>query len=155
MLYTYEFEFFKDGKYFVVIPFDWDGATQGKNEKDAAFMAADWLKIMIDHHLMHNLPIPEATFGNEPQNGGKTMIVAIEASLDAIRAVRAYEAAEILGVSRGRVSQMVDQYLLEGFKKGRDVFITMDSINARLKEARRFRLPKKSKADKQETITAS
>jgi len=152
MLYTYEFEVFKEEKWFVVIPFDFEGATQGKNEKEAAFMASDWLRMEIEYRLMGNEEIPEATFGNEPQYGGRIMLVSVEASLDTIKAVQAFEAAEILGVTRGRISQMVDENKLHSFKKGRDVYITMDSINVRLKEARRFRWPKKPKAEKQETV---
>ena len=134
MLYIYEFEVFQSEGYLVAIPFDFDGATQGRNEKEVAEMAADWLKLEIEYRLIDNQKIPEASFGNEPQKGGRSMIVAVEASLDTINAVQAYQAADMLKVSRGRVSQMLSVGLLKGFRKGRDAFITLDSINARLNE---------------------
>ena len=155
MIYIYEFEVYRDEKFLIAEPFDFDGATQGEDEKDLAYMANDWLRMEIEYCLMHNEDIPEATFGNEPRYGGRIMIVAVEANLDSIDAVQAYKAAEILGVSRGRISQMVASYLLEGFKKGRDLFITMDSINARLKDTRKTTGYSQKKTDIKETFTVS
>lgn len=144
MRYLYEFEVFKNEGFLVAYPFDFEGATQGLNEKELSLMVADWLKSEIEHRLMHHRDIPVATYGNKPQEGGRIMLVAIEASLDAINAVPAYQAAEILGVSRGRVSQMLGSCLLEGYKRGRDAFVTVESINARLKEAPKAGRPKKN-----------
>lgn len=142
MLYVYEFEISKGNEMLVAYPFDFEGATQGKDEREVAEMAADWLKLAIEDCLMHGKALPEATFGNEPRHGGRTLIVAVEASLNTVDAVPAHKAAEMLGVSRGRVSQMVSAGLLEGFRKGRDAFVTQDSIDARLRELPKAGRPK-------------
>jgi len=144
MLYIYEFEVCQSEKYLVAVPFDFEGATQGKDEKEVVEMAADWLRLEIEHRLMNNQEIPEGTFGNSPQIGGHILIVAIEASLDTIDAVQAYKAADMLKVSRGRVSQMISAGLLKGFRKGRDAFITVDSIDARLKDSPKAGRPKQT-----------
>lgn len=41
----------------------------------------------------------------------------------------------MLGVSRGRVSQMLAAGQLEGFRRGRATFVTRESVKARLVEA--------------------
>ena len=41
----------------------------------------------------------------------------------------------MLGVSRGRVSQMLAAGQLEGFRRGRAMFVTRESVKARLAEA--------------------
>ena len=68
----------------------------------------------------------------------------MEASLDTVPAVTASEAAELLGVSRARVSQMLKAGLLMGFRKGRDSFITRYSVDARLREKPKAGRPKKA-----------
>ncbi len=145
MLYVYEFEMVEKGKHIVVLPFDFEGATQGEDVRDAAEMAADWLKTEIEYRLMDGLGIPEATFGNTPRQGGRIVIVAVEASIDKVEAVPAYEAAKMLGISRGRVSQMVHAGVLKGFRKGRDAYVTTDSIKARLAEAPKAGRPRKDR----------
>lgn len=144
-MYVYEFEIIKGEEYLLAFPFDFEGGTQGKDEKEIAEQAADWLKTEIEHRLMHEIEIPEATFGNTPTDGGRVMIVAIDASLDTVNTVPAYKAAEMLGVSRGRVSQMMSNGLLDGFKRGRDAFVTTESIAARKKDTPPAGQPKNSK----------
>lgn len=70
MLHVYEFEVFEDEGAMVVLPFDMDGGTQGADFAEAYEMAADWLKTEMEHRAMRGLPFPEATFGNEPREGG-------------------------------------------------------------------------------------
>jgi len=146
MLYMFEFEICQAKESLIAIPFDFLGGTEGKDEKEVAEMAADWLKMELETHLMKGVDIPGATFGNEPKEGGRILLVAIEASLETIDAVQATEAAKRLGVSRGRVTQMVNTNLLDGFRKGRDAFVTVDSINARLKDTPRPGRPRKETA---------
>lgn len=144
-LYAYEFEILQGEKYLLAFPFDFAGGTQGESIKDVTENAADWLKMQLEERLMSNIEIPAATYGNEPKEGGRVLLVAIEASLDTIDAVPAYKAAEMLGVSRGRVTQMVGANLLDGFRKGRDAYVTIDSVNARLKESPKPGRPRREK----------
>ena len=134
MLAVYEFELFEDEGLVLAFPFDFDGGTQGGDIKEASEMAADWLKGEVEHRMMAGKPVPEATFGNEPQHGGRIAIVAVDANPDSVEAVAASDAADMLGVTRGRVSQMIASGQLEGYKKGRAAFVTLESVKARLAE---------------------
>lgn len=144
MLHVYEFEIFEDGGLFVALPFDFDGGTQGNTFADACEMAADWLQVECEHRAMHEETFPKQTFGNEPKNGGKVVIVAVNADKDTVRKVKASRAAELLGVTKGRVSQMVKANQLEAFKDGGTVWVTLDSIETRLAERPKAGRPAKT-----------
>ena len=79
MLHVYEFEVFEDEGVMIALPFDMDGGTQGADFAEACEMAADWLKTEMEHRAMHGLEFPEAAFGNEPREEGRTVIVAVDA----------------------------------------------------------------------------
>lgn len=142
-MYIYEFEFFESEGYLIVYPFDMEGATQGRELQEAVEMAADWLRTDIQYRLMYNEPLPKPTFGNTPKEGGTVVVIAVEAGLDTIRRVSASEAARLLNVSPARVSHMIRDGLLTSFKDGYNVWVTMDSIEARLREPRKAGRPKK------------
>lgn len=140
---VYEFELIEDDGWIVALPFDFGGGTQGVDLAEASIMAADWLKTMLSHDLMEGKPFPKPTLGHEPEQGGRVLVVSVEVSLDSIPTVSATEAAEMLGVGKARVSQMVKNGLLAGYKDGRDVRVTLDSIEARKKYAPKAGRPRK------------
>ena len=107
MQYTYEFEMWRGEFAWIAAPFDLAGITQGE------------------------IP-PKATFGHEPSHGGVRLVVSVDATLDDIEKVSAAQAAELLGVSRSRVTAMLHSGLLEGWKDGRNTWVTKASIDARL-----------------------
>lgn len=143
MLAVYEFELFEDDGFVLAFPFDMEGGTQGCDVKEASEMAADWLKSELEHRLMTGEPFPEATFGNEPQHDGRIAIVAVDADVDTVETVAASDAAEMLGVSRPRVSQMLANGMLVGYRKGRGTFVTLESVKARLSENPKAGRPRK------------
>lgn len=143
MLHVYEFEVFKDGDAYLAFPFDMDGGTQGETLEGACRMAADWLKTEMEFRAMNGEEFPKATFGNEPKHGGKTLIVAVEAGKDTIKKVSASDAARMLGVSPGRVTQMINAGTLQAFKDGHKTWVTLDSINARLESSPKAGRPRK------------
>lgn len=143
MLYVHEFEVFEEDGVLVALPFDFDGGTQGEDTREVAEMATDWLKTEIEQRLIAGEEVPTETLGHEPsREGARVMIVAVDATLDTVDAVSASEAAGMLGVSNGRVSQMVKTRQLQGFKRGRDAYITRASIEQRLLESPRAGRPK-------------
>lgn len=143
MLYVYEFEVFREDGMLVAVPFDFDGGTQGRDTREIAEMAADWLKTEIEQRIMGGEPIPKETLGHEPsRDGARIMVVAVDAGLDTVDAVSAAEAAEMLGVSNGRISQMVKANQLQGFKRGRDAFVTRTSVEQRMSESPKAGRPK-------------
>lgn len=148
MLYVYEFEVFEDEGWLLAFPYDMHGGTQGADFKEVCEMAADWLHVEAEARLINGVEFPEATFGNEPRHGGKNIIVAVEASKDAIRKVSASKAAKLLGVTPGRITQMVAAGKLSAFKDddGIHTWVTMDSIEARLAEKPKAGRPRKEAA---------
>lgn len=144
MLHVYEFEVFKDGDVYLAFPFDMSGGTQGRTIKEASEMAADWLQTEMEHRAMHDLPFPEASFGNELQHGGERLLVAVNAGKDSVPRITAAEAARRLGVTRGRVSQMIDAGQLETFEMDGRRWVTEYSVDARLADAPKPGRPKKT-----------
>jgi len=147
-MYIYEFEFFEDSGWTLAYPMGlgYKAGTQGKDLNEAVAMAADLLKSVVEHSIIHKLHLPDPVYGHAPEHGGKVMVIGVDVSLDGIDAVRASEAALRLGVSRSRVSYMLRTGLLEGFRKGRDSYVTTASLEARLKEARKAGRPHKRAA---------
>ncbi len=70
--------------------------------------------------------------------------MAVNAGKETIRRVTAAEAARRLGVTRGRVSQMVDAGLLETFELDGRTWVTESSVNARLEESPKPGRPRKA-----------
>lgn len=60
--------------------------------------------------------------------------MCVDADLSRVPSVSATEAAERLGVSRPRVTQMVESGRLMGWRDGRNARVSLDSLNARLAE---------------------
>ena len=100
--------------------------------EDVCESAADLLRELAREYLMRGEIPPKATFGHEPSHGGVRLVVSVDATLDDIEKVSAAQAAELLGVSRSRVTAMLHSGLLEGWKDGRNTWVTKASIDARL-----------------------
>ena len=135
MFHVYEFEVFESEGWFVALPFGLDGGTQGSSYSEVCALTADWLRMTCEHLEMSGQAFPQATFGNKPRHGGQIMIVGVDASLDKVRKVSASDAARMLGVSPGRVSQLLGAAQLEGWREGNRTWVTLDSVEARLAEA--------------------
>ena len=144
MLLIYEFEVFEDEGVNLAIPYQFDGGTSGSDFGDACEMAAAWLKTTADHYILNGMEMPEPEFGHEPREGGKTVIIVVEIGKEFIARMTAAEAARRLGVSRGRVSQMVDAGLLDTFELDGRKWVTEDSVNARLADKPKAGRPKKA-----------
>ncbi|WP_165057016.1 type II toxin-antitoxin system HicB family antitoxin [Adlercreutzia sp. ZJ176] len=145
MRYVFEFELVESEGWFVAVPLDFDGATQGKSLAEASDMAADWLRTELEYRLMNGEAIPSPSLGADPRRGGRMLLVAVDVSLDAIEKVSAKEAAALLGVTPSRVSRMAKEGLLTSFRVGRDVYVTLDSIKARIAEKPKAGRPRKDK----------
>lgn len=143
MQYTYEFELWRGEKQWCIAPFGLLGATQGEDIQDACESAADWLRGLIEDYLMRGEEPPKPTFGNEPKEGAVAVVVSVEASLGNIPKVSATQAAQELGVSRSRISKLLADGLLEGWREGRNTWVTRASLDARLSQPREVGRPKK------------
>lgn len=143
MQYTYEFELWRGEKEWCIAPFGIPGATQGSDVEDACESAADLLRETIQDYLLHGKTPPAPSFDNKLEHEGVRTIVSVEADLSTIEKVSASKAAEILGVTPGRITAMVDSGLLDGWKDGRNSWITQASVDARLASPRPAGRPKK------------
>lgn len=144
MLHVYEFEVFKDGDIYLAFPFDMNGGTQGDTIQEVSEMAADWLQTEMEHRAMNDLPFPKATFGNELKHDGERLLVSVNAGKETVPRMTAAEAAKRLGVTRGRVSQMIDAGQLETFEMDGRTWVTEYSVDARIEEAPKAGRPKKA-----------
>lgn len=140
----YEFEIVPSEGGYVAIPYDLEGATQADSFDDLCLSVADWLKVTIEDHELRGVPLPRATFGNTPRHGGTNMVFGVTAGRETIERVTVTEAARLLGVTPGRVSQMVASSQLEGWREGRNTYVTLDSVRARLAERPRAGRPRRA-----------
>lgn len=131
MQYLYEVEIFKDVDFYIAVPFDFNGATEGFSKLECLEMAADLLTSEIQHRLMHRDNLPEPTIDNIPQYEGKIYSLAIDTGIDAIPRMLKAEAARELGISQGRVSQLIKAGKLETFLYQGKEYVTKASVDAR------------------------
>ena len=89
MFHLYEFEVFMDEGWYLALPYDWQGGTQGKTFEEACEMAADWLRVMCEDCAMHDKEFTKPTFGNDPRNGGRVVLIGIEAGRATVSKVTA------------------------------------------------------------------
>ena len=129
MFFMAEFELFESEGTILALPFGLEGGTEAPTFEEAAAMAADWLRGEVEHWLMADACPPSPPLGNEPLRGGS---IGVSSSLEAIDTMTASEAAQTLGVSRPRISQMIKSGRLEGYTKGHATFVTVASVRARL-----------------------
>ena len=144
---TYEFELYRGKEQWIIEAYDFPACiTQGEDVEDACESAADILKEFMHDALIGGDTLPPGTFGHEPRNGGMNVIVSVDTTLDAVRKVSASEAARMLGVSRSRITAMMASNLLDGWREGRNTWITLDSIEARMEDFHPAGRPKKAAA---------
>lgn len=133
MVYVWEFEFFESEGYVCAFPcgdFGY-GATFGDNLEDAVEMAADFLSMAVDDHLVNGKELPPMEFGHDPEHGGRIIAVAVERDLEDIPAVTSAEAARMLGITTARVAQLVKAGLLDSWKVGGTRMVSKASVEAR------------------------
>lgn len=134
---AYEFEIVRGEHYLMAFPYDLEGGTQGKDFDELCMMVANWLRRVLEDSEMHGRELPKPTYGHKPRQGGFNMLVQVSAGRETVPKVRASQAARRLGVSRGRVTQLVASGGLEGWNEGRNTWVTVDSLDARLQERKR------------------
>ena len=131
MTYTYEGIIEKvEGDWLVTFP-QFEGTFGGGSSiRKACENAAEALRLRIAGMIDEGEPLPRERFGEPPQ-----CVFAVEVDeryIDSTKTVSAKEAAELLGVTKGRVSTLVrdgklDTVLVDGRSR-----ITIASVNARL-----------------------
>ncbi len=122
----------EEGGYSVEVP-DLPGCfTYGGTVEEAASMAADAAKTYVASLLVHGDRVPAATVR---ETEGISLMVFFEVDPSYIvsgETVSAAEAARMLGVSAGRVTHMLDSGILQGYRRGRRTYVSVDSIEDRI-----------------------
>lgn len=128
----------KEGGYSVEVPALPGCFTCGDDYRDAAFMAADAARTWVASALRHGEAVPDYFKADAP-DGSERLPVFFEADESYIvdgEVVSAAQAARDLGVSAGRVTQMIDTGLLDAYRNGRRTFVTQESIDRRKADRR-------------------
>lgn len=117
----------------------------GDDWHEAIEMGIDAARTWVAAVMADGGHVPAATFHDTPA-GARSVWVGFDASPDYIvdgAVMSATEAARTLGVSRGRVTHMLDSGRLDGYRDGRRTWVTVDSVNARLEDGHRAGRPRK------------
>jgi len=106
--------------------------------------AADALMTFIASLLKNGDALPSPVFGHVAPPGGMAIALAVEVDAGYIvNGVSPSEAATMLGVTRGRVSQMIKDGVLITYEHAGERVVDLDSINARLAAPRSAGRPRK------------
>ena len=143
-MYTYEFEMWRGENEWCVAPLTLPGATQGVDVEDACESAADLLREIVRDYLIKGEIPPAPTFDNTLEHDGMRIVVSVDASLDDVDKVCATEAARMLNVVPSRITAMIDSGLLDGWRDGRNTWVTKSSVKERLASQRKAGRPKKT-----------
>lgn len=143
---TYEFELFEQEGWFVASSFDLGISTQGESFSECCEMVADLLRGYLEDAEMHQRALPPATFGNETRHGGRVVVFSVVAGKETIEKVSKAEAARMLHVTPGRVTQLVSEHHLETLRVDGREWVTRSSVYARLAEAPGLGRPKAGRA---------
>lgn len=133
------------GRGFCVTVPDLDGClSEGDTLEEAIFASADALETCVGGLLFDGETIPAPTFGHRAPKGGKVVVIAFEATADSVSdVVSPSEAADMLGVTRGRVSQMIRDGVLESYRIDNKTRVSVRSINERKSKPRNIGRPYK------------
>ena len=142
-MYTYEFEMWRGENEWCIAPLSLPGATQGVDVEDACESAADLLREIVRDYLMKGERPPAPTFDNTLEHDGMRVVISVDVSLDDVTKVSAAEAARMIGVTPSRITAMISSGLLDGWRDGRNTWVTESSVNARMAESHKAGRPRK------------
>lgn len=142
MTYTYEANIKgHDGGWFVTFP-DFPGAySPGETLQEACEGAAESLRLTIAEHIDSGIPLPAPSMAAKPE-----AVFCVEVSdyyIARTKCMTVTEAAEELGVTPGRVSQLLSRGQLEARELDGQRLVTIESINRRKKNPPAPHRPKK------------
>ena len=141
-MYTYEgtLERHEDG-WFAAVPAFPGAFAGGATAGEACEGAAEALRLNIAEHVDKGLPLPPQEIGDSPQ-----LVLCVEVSDEYVAETKCMtqaEAARELGITTGRVSQLITAGLLEPYQHGGRQLVTIASVNARKQSAPRRGRPRK------------
>jgi len=146
-IYEAEFELNERNGYSVSFPQLPDAFTFGNDLLEAFHRAAEVLELIIAEYLDEGKPLPAPVFTGYSEDivRGAISVVVTPEIIERSKCVSASEAASMLGVSKGRITHMLNDGVLQSVPYGNDRLITLVSINNRLSNPRGAGRPRKSK----------
>ncbi|MDR1089091.1 MAG: type II toxin-antitoxin system HicB family antitoxin [Coriobacteriales bacterium] len=148
--FVYEAEFIPDeyDGYSVSFPQLPDAFTQGEDLIESVEMAAEVLELIIAEYLDEGKRLPAPMFYG---HSDKVLRIAISVEITPeivarTRCVSATEAAHMLGLSKGRVTHLLDAGILQAIPFGNDRLVTLASINERIRNPKTAGRPRKETA---------
>jgi len=121
-----------------------DGATF----EEAIQAAAETLKLVLAEYLDTGLLLPKPKFQLSSVDVTRVAI-AVDVTQEFIeqsKCVTASEAANMLGLSKGRITNMINSGVLQAVPYGNDRLVTLASINNRINNPRGAGRPRKEAA---------
>lgn len=147
------------GGFFVHVP-DLPGCfSQGDDLPHALDMIAEAMELWITSLILdgHEVPAPSSDFACS--DSPLRIAVSVETDPKTVTYVEMYmtvnEAAETLGVTRGRVHQLIATDQLWATKRGRDLFVESESVYNRIASEPRPGRPSKTPSPASSSRSAS
>jgi predicted RNase H-like HicB family nuclease len=124
----------EDGQYSVKFP-DFEGGTCGDGFDNAIEMAADFLWLNVSWKLDKGQPLPTAKFGRKVSNGQRAVPVSLKFNDGAVNEewawIPAATAAELLGITTGRVRVMASKGVLPCRRMRGSIYVAREAVEAR------------------------
>jgi len=129
---------------------DWGVTTEGSSLKDALEMGVDLLRTEVTYALANNRPLPEPHFDHRRSDNEERVILSVDVTSESAKQewpwISTSEAAELLGVTIGRIHQLINAGTLRSTKEGRDMFVLRSDVERRLASSPQAGRPKKLSA---------
>lgn len=123
-----------NGSYYATIPDLPACSVRAGSYEEAVFLLSDYAEEALSRMLCNSIEPPAPTYGRISYDGYSIATMVLHASDEAnYRVISASQAADMLGVSRARVSQMLKKGTLHGYKTGRDSWVYLASVENRLR----------------------
>lgn len=108
--------------------------SSGASYEEAVGALVDILEEYLEDAALRGFAAPEPSFGHRLPEGFFSTVIALRMPDPApAAAVSAAKAAEMLGISRPRVTVLTQKGLLSGYHEGRNLFVYLQSIYERLR----------------------
>lgn len=146
-MYVYEACVFKDEDGVLCANFpDFKGCiTDGRTMEELVGNVKEALELEICYHLDKGLPLPKPTF-HDPDDPGSYIVMSVmvdQQMVEMSKCLTVGQAADSLGVSKARVSQLLNTGQLQCVYFGNERLVTISSVNERLANPRSSGRPKK------------
>lgn len=133
----YECELCEDASgWSVILPEGFGRTVHAESREKAGQRAAELLQAGVMRRLLKDEPVPKPKYLAGPTcEGGRLLAVVADVDVECLR-VTATEAADILGLTNARVTQLLESGKLVGYREGRNSYVTLGSVRSRLHGAK-------------------